>query len=266
MSSRYSSSGPSPTRARRSSTPSGSRSGRGIHLPSRPMAWVPNSCGCPSCSSTRSVRYATRKAVASSLSAASVSRSRHCRWKTGSWSACWTSSHAALAPSSPAMLFPGQPTSAITCLSQGRFSASTARIASQSFVRRAAWSRPLRRSSSTRSSFIPASFAVTVSWATHNGSRLIALGEHSVRRLMAVTPGVLGDLGLDLLVQVDARHLGEPEQEDGRVRQFLPDINPPLAPGVERLRDLALQQAELKRYVRRVKSLGDLVIPGEHLS
>ena len=53
------------------------------------------------------------------------SRPRHCRWNAGSASACWASSQAACAPSVPTSDAPGQPRSAITPLSQGRFSAST---------------------------------------------------------------------------------------------------------------------------------------------
>jgi hypothetical protein len=115
--------GPSPIAARRSSTVPGSRSLRGCQRPSRPNSCVPNSCGWPSASRTRSVSKGTSPRDASRRSAASSSKVRHLRCKAGSRSACCARSQAARAPSSPTTDRPGQPTSATTCLRQARFSA-----------------------------------------------------------------------------------------------------------------------------------------------
>ncbi len=157
---RRSASVPMPTAARRSSTPSGSLRLSATHRPPRLVIWVPYTCCPPSCSSTRSVRNAWSVTDASPASTAAVSRPRQCRMNGMSAVACWTISHIACAPSTPTRELPGQPRSATTCLSQGRFSASTSRIASESYARRAAWSFSTLRSSSARSA---SSMPLTVS-------------------------------------------------------------------------------------------------------
>lgn len=61
-----------------------------------------------------------------------------------------------------------------------------------------------------------------------------------------VGPGpVFGELGHDGVLQVRADHLGQAEQEDRRVGKLFRHVRPALAPGVERLGYLAVEQAEL---------------------
>jgi hypothetical protein len=97
-------------------------------------------------------------------------------------------------------------------------------------------------------------------------SWLRASSEGAIGQRPVVALGVRADLGLDFLLQVDAGHLRQAEQVDRHVGEFLPDIDAALAPGIEGLGHLALQQAELQRHVGRVESLGELVVPGEQLS
>jgi hypothetical protein len=77
--------------------------------------------------------------------------------------------------------------------------------------------------------------------------------------------GILGQLGLDCFLQVCPHHLSQANQENRSVRQFFRQIRSVLPPGVECLRDLAVQQAEFQRNVRGVEAFSKLVLPGERL-
>jgi hypothetical protein len=67
--------------------------------------------------------------------------------------------------------------------------------------------------------------------------RVTLVGQGAVRPC-----GVLGDLGFDLCPQVEAEHLSKTEQEERHIRELFPGTAAPLAPGIETLRDLALQK------------------------
>jgi len=92
------------------------------------------------------------------------------------------------------------------------------------------------------------------------------LHKDTVREPAVDARRVLLDLRLDLSLQVDAGHRGEAEEEQRDVRQFLANGAAFLAPGIERLRDLALQKAELQGNVGRVEPLRDLILPGKLLA
>lgn len=66
-----------------------------------------------------------------------------------------------------------------------------------------------------------------------------------VREFSIATFSVLVELGFDLFLQVEAGHLSQPKKIDGDVRQFFPGTLLPFAPGVERLRNFPVKQAEL---------------------
>jgi hypothetical protein len=66
-------------------------------------------------------------------------------------------------------------------------------------------------------------------------------------------------------VQIDARHLGEAQQVDCHIRQFFRGVFTALAPRVECLGDLSLEQAELQRDIGRIEPFSDLVLPGQFL-
>lgn len=68
------------------------------------------------------------------------------------------------------------------------------------------------------------------------------LHKDAVRESAVGTRRILLDLRLDLGLQVDAGHRREAEKEQRHVCQLLADGAALLAPGIERLRDLALQQ------------------------
>src|ERR1017187_61385 len=69
-----------------------------------------------------------------------------------------------------------------------------------------------------------------------------ALGENAVRQALVNARRVLGHLGLDLVLQIDAGHLGQPQQVDRHVGQFFPEVVATLAPGVECFGHLALER------------------------
>ncbi|MBV9448110.1 MAG: hypothetical protein JO345_19680 [Streptosporangiaceae bacterium] len=74
-----------------------------------------------------------------------------------------------------------------------------------------------------------------------------------------------GELGFDLLLKVDAGHLGQAEKVDGGAGEFFPDIDATFAPRIEGFGYLTLKQAELQRHIGEVESPGRLVIPCELL-
>ena len=92
------------------------------------------------------------------------------------------------------------------------------------------------------------------------------LYKDAVRKPAVDARRVLLDLRLDLSLQVHPGHRREAEQEQRHVRQFLTDRAALLTPGIERLRNLALQKAELQGHVGCVEPLGDLVLPGKLLT
>lgn len=92
------------------------------------------------------------------------------------------------------------------------------------------------------------------------------LNKDAVREPTVAARGVLLDLCLDLGLQVHAGHRREAEEEQRHVRQLLADRAALLAPGIERLRNLALQKAELQGHVGRVEPLSDFVLPGKLLT
>lgn len=60
-----------------------------------------------------------------------------------------------------------------------------------------------------------------------------AIGENAVWQAALPAGLVLGQLGLDLVLEVNAGHLGEAQKVDGYVCQFFADVFMVLAPGVE---------------------------------
>jgi hypothetical protein len=92
------------------------------------------------------------------------------------------------------------------------------------------------------------------------------LHEDTVREPAVDPRRVLLDLRLDLSLQVDPGHLRKAEEVQRHVRQLLADRAALLAPGVERFRDLTLQEAELQGHVGRVEPLGELVLPSKLLA
>jgi hypothetical protein len=80
-----------------------------------------------------------------------------------------------------------------------------------------------------------------------------------------ITAQILDDLLLDLIVEIDAVHLGQREQVKSHVGQLLAKIGPRSTPRLEALGDFAVQQHELQGDIARVEPFGDLVLPGELL-
>jgi len=93
----------------------------------------------------------------------------------------------------------------------------------------------------------------------------IVLHQDTVRQAVVHARSVPGDLHLDLLLQINASHLGQAQQVDRDVSQFLPHAHASLPPRVERLGHLPLQQAELQGHIGRVEAFPYLVLPGQLL-
>ncbi len=98
------------------------------------------------------------------------------------------------------------------------------------------------------------------------GPRPVSARVHSVQdslRVPKVDPaGVLGELSLDFIAEVDVGHLGQSCHVNEHVGEFLAEVGQSVAARVEGLADLGGEQAELRRDVRGVKAPGLLVGPG----
>ena len=81
----------------------------------------------------------------------------------------------------------------------------------------------------------------------------------------AIADAGASPLGFDLVLQINACHLGQAQQVDRHIRQFFPDVFATLAPRVKCFGDLPLEQAELQLDIGRVEPFGDFVLPGQSL-